>query len=171
MGHVDLATLAPSDSPRPRPSPEGEGLFVKDFALSEDPAVQRQLDRLGALRLPQGQIGLEMIRANCSPASAIRSWRSRRCSMWPGTNGKGSTCAYLRAMLEAEGLKVHVATKPHLVRYNERIRHGRRADQDALLASLLEEVLDASDDLDPSFFEVTTVATFLAFQRIRPMRW
>ncbi|MEZ5683637.1 MAG: hypothetical protein R3E03_05450 [Novosphingobium sp.] len=46
-----------------------------------------------------------------------------------GTNGKGSTCAYLRAMLEAEGLTVHAATKPHLVRYNERIR-GHRGPAD-----------------------------------------
>ena len=39
-----------------------------------------------------------------------------------GTNGKGSTCAFLRAMGEAAGLRVHVYTSPHLVRFNERIR-------------------------------------------------
>ena len=39
-----------------------------------------------------------------------------------GTNGKGSTCAFLRAMAEAAGLRVHVYTSPHLVRFNERIR-------------------------------------------------
>lgn len=80
-----------------------------------------------------------------------------------GTNGKGSTCAYLRAMLEAEGLTVHAATKPHLVRYNERIRVAGRLISDAALAGLLEQVLDAGADLAPSFFEVTTAATFLAF--------
>jgi dihydrofolate synthase/folylpolyglutamate synthase len=83
-----------------------------------------------------------------------------------GTNGKGSTCAYLRAMLEAEGLTVHAATKPHLVRYNERIRIAGKLIEDDLLADLLKEVLDAGEDFAPSFFEVTTAATFLAFHRI-----
>ena len=82
-----------------------------------------------------------------------------------GTNGKGSTCAFLRAMLEAEGLTVHMATSPHLVRYNERIRIAGKLIDDARLTSLLAEVLDHSDELSPSFFEVTIAATFLAFSR------
>jgi dihydrofolate synthase/folylpolyglutamate synthase len=69
----------------------------------------------------------------------------------------------LRAILEAQGLTVHTATKPHLVRYNERIRVAGDLISDESLADLLERVLDASEDLGPSFFEVTTVATFLAF--------
>jgi dihydrofolate synthase / folylpolyglutamate synthase len=82
-----------------------------------------------------------------------------------GTNGKGSTCAYLRAILEAEGLTVHAAIKPHLVRYNERIRIAGELVSDAELAALLQEVLDLGEELGPSFFEVTTAATFLAFAR------
>src|SRR5690606_23750228 len=82
-----------------------------------------------------------------------------------GTNGKGSTCAYLRAILEAQGLGVHVAIKPHLVRYNERIRLAGELVSDEELAALLEEVLDLGLDLGPSFFEVTAAATFLAFAR------
>src|SRR5688500_3181857 len=82
-----------------------------------------------------------------------------------GTNGKGSTCAYLRAILEAEGLSVHAAIKPHLVRYNERIRIAGDLVSDKELASLLKEVLDIGESLGPSFFEVTTAATFLAFAR------
>jgi dihydrofolate synthase/folylpolyglutamate synthase len=60
----------------------------------------------------------------------------------------------------------HVATKPHLVRYNERIRVAGSLIADDLLAELLQEVLDISEDLGPSFFEVTTAATLLAFSRI-----
>jgi dihydrofolate synthase/folylpolyglutamate synthase len=86
-----------------------------------------------------------------------------------GTNGKGSTCAYLRAMLEAQGLRVHSATKPHLVRYNERIRIAGHLIEDDALAAILAEVLDAAESLPegygPSFFEVTTAAIFLAFSR------
>jgi dihydrofolate synthase/folylpolyglutamate synthase len=69
-------------------------------------------------------------------------------------------------MLEAQGLTIHVATKPHLVRYNERIRVAGSLISDELLAELLQEVLDISEDLGPSFFEVTTAATLLAFSRI-----
>ena len=75
-----------------------------------------------------------------------------------GTNGKGSTCAFLRAALEAAGRTVHMFTSPHLVRFNERIRIAGRLIDDDALAGLLEEVLDAGDGIDPSFFEVTTAA-------------
>ena len=137
---------------------------MRDFAVSDHPRVQTQLDRLGALSLPSGRLGLETIHALLSRLGDPHH------SLPPvfhvaGTNGKGSTCAYLRAMLEAEGYTVHAATKPHLVRYNERIRIAGRLIDDDLLADLLKEVLDLGEDLKPSFFEVTTAATFLAFHR------
>ncbi|MEO7247140.1 MAG: folylpolyglutamate synthase/dihydrofolate synthase family protein [Novosphingobium sp.] len=137
---------------------------MKDFATSESPAVQAQLDRLAALSLPQGRYGLETIR------EILRRLDEPQRQIPPtfhvaGTNGKGSTCAYLRAILEAQGLSVHAAIKPHLVRYNERIRLAGELISDQLLAALLKEVLDLSDDLAPSFFEVTTAAMFLAFAR------
>jgi dihydrofolate synthase/folylpolyglutamate synthase len=137
---------------------------MKDFAASKDPAVQAQLDRLAALSLPQGRIGLDVIRELLERLSNPQK-RLPPTFHVAGTNGKGSTCAYLRAMLEAEGLIVHVATKPHLVRYNERIRVSGALIPDAMLAALLQEVLDTAEDLSPSFFEVTTAATFLAFSR------
>ena len=137
---------------------------MRDFALSDDPTVQRQLDRLGALSLPQGRLGLGTIRALLERLGDPQK-RLPPVFHVAGTNGKGSTCAFLRAMLEADGKQVHVATKPHLVRYNERIRLAGSLISDRLLAQLLEEVLDASTGLDPSFFEVTTAATFLAFAR------
>ncbi len=142
---------------------------MKDFAISDDPRVQAQLDRLGALSLPQGRIGLEAVRELCARLGDPQD-RMPPVFHVAGTNGKGSTCAYLRAILEAQGLRVHAATKPHLVRYNERIRLGGRLIEDAMLADLLQEVLDASAGLGagvgPSFFEVTAVATFLAFGRV-----
>jgi len=135
---------------------------VRDFAVSDSPAVQAQLDRLAALSLPQGRLGLETIRAILARVGNPQK-RLPPTFHVAGTNGKGSTCAYLRAMLEAQGLTVHAATKPHLVRYNERIRIAGSLIDDDLLATLLKDVLDASADLAPSFFEVTTAAMFLAF--------
>ena len=82
-----------------------------------------------------------------------------------GTNGKGSVCANLRAMLEASGARVHVYTSPHLVRFHERIRlAGGLISEDALLA-LLEECEAANGDAPITFFEITTAAAFLAFSR------
>ena len=135
-----------------------------DHAISSDPAVQRQLDRLGALSPGGDVLGLERI-----SALAARLGHPER-KLPPvfhvaGTNGKGSTCAFLRAALEAAGLKVHCYTSPHLVRFNERIRLAGTLIGDAELAALLEEVLDAAGDIGPSFFEATTAAAFLAFAR------
>lgn len=137
---------------------------MRDFGQSDDPRVQAQLDRLAALSLPQGRLGLDTIRA------LMARLGNPHCKLPPvfhvaGTNGKGSTCAFLRAMLEAQGYKVHVTTSPHLVRYNERIRLAGELIADDPLADLLEEVLDAGADLAPSFFEVTIAAAFLAFSR------
>ena len=137
---------------------------MRDFARSDDPAVQAQLDRLGALSVPDGRLGLETIRALLARLGDPQD-RLPPTFHVAGTNGKGSTCAFLRAMLEADGKRVHVATSPHLVRYNERIRIAGKLIEDAQLAALLEEVLDAGVDLNPSFFEVTIAATFLAFAR------
>ncbi|MFZ5790145.1 MAG: bifunctional folylpolyglutamate synthase/dihydrofolate synthase [Pseudomonadota bacterium] len=82
-----------------------------------------------------------------------------------GTNGKGSTIAYLRAILEAAGYRVHVYTSPHLVRFHERIRlAGTLIDEGELLA-LLEECERANGGEPITFFEITTVAAFLAFTR------
>jgi len=137
---------------------------MKDFARSDSPAVQAQLDRLAALSVPDGRLGLETIRALLSRLGDPQD-RLPPVFHVAGTNGKGSTCAFLRAMLEADGKRVHVATSPHLVRYNERIRVAGKLIEDAQLAALLAEVLDAGHDLNPSFFEVTIAATFLAFAR------
>ena len=80
-----------------------------------------------------------------------------------GTNGKGSTVAYLRSMAEAAGLKVHVFTSPHLVRFAERIRLAGRLITDAELTALTDRVEAANDGQPISFFEITTVLAFLAF--------
>ncbi len=83
-----------------------------------------------------------------------------------GTNGKGSTVAIMRAVLEAAGYKVHVYTSPHLVRFAERIRLVGDLIDEALLLALLEHVEAANAGKPITFFEVTTAVAFLAFARI-----
>jgi dihydrofolate synthase/folylpolyglutamate synthase len=83
-----------------------------------------------------------------------------------GTNGKGSLVAYLRAMAEAAGYRVHVYTSPHLVRFNERIRVAGALIDDGLLEDVLTEAEQANREQPITFFEITTVAAFLAFARV-----
>lgn len=82
-----------------------------------------------------------------------------------GTNGKGSTQAMIRAGLEASGAVVHAYTSPHLARFHERIRlAGVLIGEDALTA-LLDECVAANGGAAITFFEITTAAAFLAFER------
>ncbi len=83
-----------------------------------------------------------------------------------GTNGKGSTCAFIRAVAEAAGRRVHAYTSPHLVRFHERVRlAGRLVEEDALAAAL-EEVERANAGAAITVFEVTTAAALLLFSRV-----
>jgi dihydrofolate synthase/folylpolyglutamate synthase len=84
-----------------------------------------------------------------------------------GTNGKGSVIAFLRAMLEARGLRVHVYTSPHLVRFSERIVVAGEEIADDALVGLLEECEAANGNEPITFFEITTAAALLAFARAR----
>ena len=80
-----------------------------------------------------------------------------------GTNGKGSTVATLRAIAEAAGLKVHVFTSPHLVRFVERIRLAGDLIGEEHLAKVLERVEAANGGLPITFFEITAAAALAAF--------
>lgn len=84
-----------------------------------------------------------------------------------GTNGKGSTIAFMRTMLEAAGLRVHVYTSPHLVRFNERFRIGRAGSgelaSDRELADVLEFCERRNGDAPITVFEIETAAAFLLF--------
>jgi len=82
-----------------------------------------------------------------------------------GTNGKGSTCAFSRAMLEAQGLKVHVYSSPHLVEFRERIRVSGALISEEELSATLEECERVNDGAPITFFEITTAAAFVAFAR------
>jgi len=137
---------------------------MADFARSAHPAVQAQLDRLSKLSPAGDRLGLERI------AALLDRLRRPQDVLPPvfhiaGTNGKGSTVAFLRAALEASGRSVHAFTSPHLVRFNERIRIAGRLIEDGELARTLAEVIDAGLGIEPSFFEVATAAAFVAFSR------
>src|SRR5512138_2361893 len=86
-----------------------------------------------------------------------------------GTNGKGSTVAFMRSILEAAGRGVHVYTSPHLVRFNERFRLGGRGEStlvsDEELSAAMEECERANAGAPITVFEITTAAGLLLFAR------
>lgn len=135
---------------------------MADHARSDDPLVQDQFDRLARLSPGADILGLERITALLS---RIGNPHLRLPPVFhvAGTNGKGSTCAVLRAALEGDGYQVHAYTSPHLVRFNERIRLAGALISDRKLAHYLSRVLDHAEGLSASFFECTTAAAFLSF--------
>jgi len=83
-----------------------------------------------------------------------------------GTNGKGSTAAFMRAIAEAAGMRVHVYTSPHLVRFNERIRLAGSLVADDVLAAALDEIEAVNQGNQITVFEAITAAAFLLFARV-----
>ncbi|MDH5557072.1 MAG: Mur ligase family protein, partial [Alphaproteobacteria bacterium] len=80
-----------------------------------------------------------------------------------GTNGKGSVGAYMRAALESAGYRVHAYTSPHLVRFHERVRLAGELIDEQYLADCLRRCEEANGGEPITYFEITTVAAFLAF--------
>jgi len=85
-----------------------------------------------------------------------------------GTNGKGSATAFCRALLEAQGLSVHVHTSPHLVRWHERYRIGVKGGRgqivdDVMFADALRRVAEANGGKPITVFEILTAVTFILF--------
>ncbi|MAI49822.1 MAG: bifunctional folylpolyglutamate synthase/dihydrofolate synthase [Rhodospirillaceae bacterium] len=82
-----------------------------------------------------------------------------------GTNGKGSTISFMRAIAEAAGLTVHTYTSPHLVRFHERIKLNGKTIEEHRLLQILEECEVANEGAPITFFEITTAAAFVAYAR------
>ena len=119
-----------------------EGLYPKTIELSLD-RIESVLETLGR---PQDKL---------PPTIHVA-----------GTNGKGSTCAYLRAMAEEAGLRVHVYTSPHLVRFNERTRLAGKLVTDEALIARIDRVYEALEGRPITRIETTTAVALLAFSEV-----
>lgn len=127
-----------------------------------DPEIAALLEGLNHPALPGIDLSLARMR------QLLDALGNPECRVPPtihvaGTNGKGSTIAFMRAALEAQGLRVHIYSSPHLVRFNERIVLAGAEISDAALKPLLGRVAAAACDIAVTFFEATTAAAFLAF--------
>ena len=125
-------------------------------------SIENALERLGRLHPKKIDLSLDRIER------LLHALGDPHLSLPPvihiaGTNGKGSTAAFLKAMFEAAGERVHVYTSPHLVRFNERITLAGQIVDDARLADAFARCEAANGDALITFFEVTTAAAFLLF--------
>jgi dihydrofolate synthase/folylpolyglutamate synthase len=122
--------------------------------------LKATLERLYA-KVPMGRkLGLERMQAACARfGNPERSFTAIHVA---GTNGKGTVAAFVASMGCAAGLRVGLYTSPHLQRFAERIQVDGNPISDEALVPLLERVMDAAPDL--TFFEVATLAAFLAFK-------
>lgn len=135
---------------------------MKEVVRASDPRIAALLARQATQYIDRDQLGLDRVTALLDALGRPQQ-RMPPAFHVAGTNGKGSTCAFLRAGLEAAGHRVHMFTSPHLVRYSERIRLAGTLIDDARLADVMGLVLDANDSIGASLFEVNTAAAFLAF--------
>jgi len=125
--------------------------------------LKSTLERLYRL-IPLGKkLGLERMQAAC--AAFGNPERAYPIVHVAGTNGKGTVCAFVSSIARASGQNVGVYTSPHLMRFAERINIGGQPIADELVIDLLNRVMDRAPDL--TFFEVSTLAAFLAFQEAK----
>jgi len=125
--------------------------------------LKATLERLYALALHGRKLGLERVQAVCdSFGNPERAFQAVHVA---GTNGKGTVTAFVGSMARAAGKNVGVYTSPHLCRFAERINIGGAPIADDKLVYYLNQVMDAGPEL--TFFEVATVAAFLAFRDAR----
>jgi dihydrofolate synthase/folylpolyglutamate synthase len=138
---------------------------MKEVVRASDPRIAALLDRQATQYSGKDQLGLERITGLLDRLGRPQD-RLPPVFHVAGTNGKGSTCAFLRFALEASGRRVHMFTSPHLVRYNERIRLAGTLIDDDRLADVMGRVLDANEDIRASLFEINTAAAFIAFSEV-----
>lgn len=134
----------------PAPAPADLDQILQRLTALHPKAIDLSLDRIRALLSRLGDPHLQL-----PPVFHVA-----------GSKGKGSTTAFLRAMLEAAGYRVHAYTSPHLVRFNERIRLAGELIDDAKLIALLERCESVNAGAPITFFEITTAAAYLAFAEV-----
>lgn len=123
--------------------------------------LEQWLQHLERVHPREVELGLERMGA---VAARLGLGRPARCVITVGgTNGKGSTVAFIEAMARAAGHRVGAYTSPHLLRYNERVRVGGVEASDAALVGAFERIEAARADTPLTYFEYGTLAALLLF--------
>lgn len=145
-----------------QPTPDAP--LLTEWTYSPVPALEQAINAIRLRHVPLAPTGLEPTRR------MLEKLGNPHLKMPPvfhvaGTNGKGSSLAFLQAIFEAAGLKVHKFISPHLVRFEERIMIAGKLIEPDYLLDLIAECEAASRDEPVSFFEFFTCLGFLAWSR------
>ena len=130
---------------------------------NRDGTLAAWLERLEGLH-PRGSDGIEM---GLTRVAKVKERLGQRefvpVILVAGTNGKGSTCAMLEAIMRSAGYRVGLYTSPHLLRYNERVRIDGRCVTDAHLVAAFSQVEAVCGDIPLTYFEFGTLAAWQVF--------
>ncbi|MCJ8168791.1 bifunctional tetrahydrofolate synthase/dihydrofolate synthase [Atopomonas sediminilitoris] len=132
------------------------------MALTANSSLNAWLSYLEQLHPSSIDMGLERLQQVAQRLALGRP--AKQVVTVTGTNGKGSTCAFLAELLRAEGLRVGVYTSPHLLRYNERVRVAGELASDSALCAAFAQIEAARGDISLTYFEFGTLAALLLFQ-------
>ena len=143
---------------------------MADFARSDDPAVQAQLDRLSLLSPGGDRLGLDRITRLLDRLGRPQDAACRPSSMSPEPTGRARPAHSSAQRSRHPGARVHMFTSPHLVRFNERIRIAGKLIENEALADLLPEVLDAGGDIEPASSRSRRPSPSSRLRKSRPMQ-
>jgi dihydrofolate synthase / folylpolyglutamate synthase len=141
---------------------------IAPSAPSKDASLAAWLEFLEQLHPKTIELGLERVKV---VADRLALQSSAIKYVVAGTNGKGSTCAMLEAMLSASGYRVGMYTSPHLIDFNERARINGEQASDAQLVSAFEIVEQARGDISLTYFEFSTLAILSLFAKEKLDAW
>ena len=141
---------------------------IAPIAPSKDASLAAWLEFLEQLHPKTIELGLERVKV---VADRLALQSSAIKYVVAGTNGKGSTCAMLEAMLSASGYRVGMYTSPHLIDFNERARINGEQASDAQLVSAFEIVEQARGDISLTYFEFSTLAILSLFAKEKLDAW
>ncbi|MEH6650961.1 MAG: bifunctional tetrahydrofolate synthase/dihydrofolate synthase [Motiliproteus sp.] len=129
------------------------------MSAAQPATLAQWLSRIEALHPAEIELGLDRVRTVADQLQLIGGWQCPIVTL-SGTNGKGSTQAYLSAMLAAQGYRVAAYSSPHLLRYNERIRLNDQPASDSLLCQAFSAIDQACQQttISLTYFEYATLA-------------
>lgn len=136
-------------------------------APAKDASLDNWLDYLLAIHPTEIEMGLTRV-SEVADRLGLRELPGTLVITVAGTNGKGTTCAFIEQILLGSGFSVGVYSSPHMRNYNERVRINGDDAADSALIEAFEAINHARDEISLSFFEFATLAGLYIFKSVVP---
>ena len=128
--------------------------------LNQSNSIDEWLDFIGQITSDEIELGLDRVRQAFTNLNIKQSFP---IVMVAGTNGKGSTCAFLESIYQNSGYKVASYSSPHFFKFNERVKINKKPCSDQVIVDALFKVNEARKNISLTYFEMTTLAAMLIF--------